>query len=115
MITDIKQNEFLGKLGANLPQKVSIPVVQAIVQHVDPILGVASANYKKYADVSATGLRTVARTISVLHRHGFLRKKFRDGPPVLWLPKLMDMQGDEALRRGGWLAEHKDEDPKNYF
>jgi predicted transcriptional regulator len=71
---------------------------------------------EKYADVSATGLRTVARTIPALHRHGLLGKKSRhDGPPVLWLPEIMDMQADEALRRAAWLAHHKDENPQNYF
>ena len=56
------------------------------------------------------------RTIPALHRHGLLRKQSRrDGPPVLWLPELMDMQADEAVRRAGWLADHKDEDPQNYF
>src|SRR5437660_1563255 len=116
MTTDIKKNEFLGKLGANLPQQLSLPVVHAIVDQVDPILGVAFARYEKYAEVSATGLRTVARTIPALHRHGLLRKQSRhDGPPVLWLPEIMDMQADEALRRAGWLAHHKDENPQNYF
>jgi predicted transcriptional regulator len=66
--------------------------------------------------MSATGLRTVSRTIPVLHRHGLLRKQSRgNGPPVLWLPELMDMQADEAVRRAGWLAYHKDENPQNYF
>jgi DNA-binding transcriptional ArsR family regulator len=116
MITGIKKSEFLGKLGANLPQQVSLPVVQAIVHHVDTILGVASARYEKYAEVSATGLRTVERTIPALYRHGVLRKQSRrDGPPVLWLPDIMDMQADEAVRRAGWLAHHKDENPQNYF
>src|SRR5439155_26087526 len=116
MITGIKKNEILEKLGANLPQRVSLPVVQAIVHDVDSILGVASARYEKYAEVSATGLRTVARTIPALYRHGVLRKQSRrDGPPVLWLPEIMDMQADEAVRRAGWLAHHKDENPQNYF
>jgi hypothetical protein len=114
MITDIKKSEFLGNLGANLPKQVSLPVVHAIVSHVNPILGVASARYEKYAQMSATGLRTVSRTIPVLHRHGLLRKQSRgNGPPVLWLPELMDMQADEAVRRAGWLAYHKDENPQN--
>jgi hypothetical protein len=116
MITDIKKSEFLGNLGANLPKQVSLPVVHAIVSHVNPILGVASARYEKYAQMSATGLRTVSRTIPVLHRHGLLRKQSRgNGPPVLWLPEIMDMQADEAVRRAGWLAYHKDENPQNYF
>jgi hypothetical protein len=116
MITGIKKNEFLEKLGANLPHQVSLPVIHAIVHHVDPILGVASARYEKYAEVSATGLRTVARTIPALYRHGVLRKQSRrDGPPVLWLPEIMNMQADEAVRRAGWLAHHKDENPQNYF
>jgi hypothetical protein len=112
----IKKNEFLGNLGASLPKKVSLPVVRAIVQRVDPILGVASARYEEYAEVSATGVRTVARTIPALYRHGVLRKQSRhDGPPVLWLPELIDMHADEAVRRAGWLANHKDENPQNYF
>jgi hypothetical protein len=116
MITDVKKNEFLEKLGANLPEQVSLPVVHAIVYHVNPILGVTFAKYEKYAEVSATGLRTVARTIPALHRHGLLRKQSRrDGPPVLWLPELMDMQADEAVQRAGWLGHHKDENPENYF
>jgi lambda repressor-like predicted transcriptional regulator len=116
MTTDIKKNEFLGKLSANLPQYVSLPVLRAIVDQVDPILGVASASYEKYAEASATGLRTVARTIPALHRHGLLGKQIRhDGPPVLWLPEIMDMRADEALRRIAWLAQHKDENPQNYF
>jgi len=116
MTTAIKKEEFLGKLGANLPQQVSLPVVQAIVDRVDPILGVAFARYEKYAEVSATGLRTVARTIPALHRRGLLGKQSRhDGPPVLWLPEIMDMQADEALRRAAWLAHHSDEHPQNYF
>jgi predicted transcriptional regulator len=116
MITDVKKNEFLGKLGANLPEQVSLRVVHAIVHHVNPILGVAFAKYEKYAEMSATGPRTVARTIPALHRHGLLRKQSRrDGPPVLWLPELMDMQADEAVQRAGWLGHHKDGDPKNYF
>jgi hypothetical protein len=116
MITDIKKSEFLGKLGANPPKQVSLPVVHAIVSYVNPILGVASARYEKYAEVSATGLRTVARTIPALHRHGLLRKQSRrNGPPVLWLPEMMDMQADEAVRRAEWLAYHKDENPQNYF
>ena len=116
MITDIKKNEFLGKLAANQPQQVSLPVVHAIVQHVHPILGVACARYEEYAEVSATGLRTVARTIPALERHGLVRKRpRRHEPPVLWLPEMMDMQADEALRRAGWLARHKDDNPQNYF
>jgi hypothetical protein len=116
MTAGIKKNEFLGKLGANLPQDVSLPVVHAIVDNVDPILGVAFAKYEKYAEVSATGLRTVARTIPALHRHGLLRKQARhDGPPVLWLPEIMDMQANEALRRAAWLAQQKDENPQGYF
>jgi hypothetical protein len=116
MTIGVNKNEFLGKLSANLPRHVSLPVVHAMVDHVDPILGVASAKYEKYAEVSATGLRTVARTIPVLFRHGLLRKQSRrDGPPVLWLPGLMDMQADEALRRATWLANHKGENPQNYF
>ena len=116
MRTDIKKNEFLGKLGANPPKHISLAVVHAIVDQVDPILGVAFEKYKKYAEVSATGLRTVARTIPALHRHGLLRKQPRhDGPPVLWLPELMDMQADEALRRAAWLAHHKGENPQHYF
>ncbi len=116
MISAIKKNECLGKLGAHLPRQASLPVVHAIVEHVDPILGVASEGYKHYAEVSATGQRTVQRTIPALYRHGLLRKQSRrDGPPVLWLPELMDMQADEAVRRAGWLADHKYEDPKNYF
>jgi lambda repressor-like predicted transcriptional regulator len=116
MITDIEKSKFLGKLGANLPKQVSLPVVHAIVSHLDPILGVASARYEKYAEVSATGLRTVTRTIPVLHRHGLLRKQSRrNGPPVLWLPEIMDMQADEAVERAGWLACHKDENPQNFF
>jgi hypothetical protein len=116
MIAGIKKKEFLDKLCANLPQQVSLPVVQAIVHDVDPILGIAAARYEKYAEVSATGLRTVARTIPALYRHGVLRKQSRrDGPPVLWLPEIMDMQADEAVRRAGWLAHHKDENPQNYF
>jgi hypothetical protein len=116
MITDIEKSKFLGKLGANLPKQVSLPVVHAIVSHLDPILGVASARYEKYAEVSATGLRTVARTIPVLHRHGLLRKQSRrNGPPVLWLPEIMDMQAHEAVERAGWLACHKDENPQNFF
>ena len=80
------------------------------------MLGVAFEKYGKYAEVSATGLRTVARTIPALHRHGLLRKQPRhDGPPVLWLPELMDMQADEALRRAAWLAHHKGENPQHYF
>jgi hypothetical protein len=116
MITNIKKSEFLGKLGANLPKQASLPVVHAIVSHVDPILGVAFARYEKYAEMSATGLRTVARTIPVLHRHGLLGKQSRhNGPPVLWLPEIMNMQAGEAVRRAEWLAHHKDEDPQNYF
>jgi DNA-binding transcriptional ArsR family regulator len=34
---------------------------------------------------------------------------------VLWLPELMDMQADEALRRAAWLAHHKGENPQHYF
>jgi hypothetical protein len=116
MMIGIKKNDFLAKLGANPPQQVSLAVVHAIVDHMDPILGVASARYLKYAEMSATGLRTVTRTIPALHRHGLLRKQSRrDGPPVLWLPEIMDMQADEALRRAGWLAHHKEENPQNYF
>jgi hypothetical protein len=116
MITGTKKNEFLKKLSANLLQQVSFPVVQAIVGHVDQILGITCATYAKYAELSATGLRTVARTIPVLHRHRLLRKQSRhDGPPVLWLPEIMDMETDEAVRRAGWLAGHKDENPQNYF
>ena len=116
MITAIKKNEYLEKLGAHLPRQASLPVVHAIVNYVDPILGVASEGYKKYAEVSATGRRTVERTIPALHRHGLLRKQSRrDGPPVLWLPELMDMRVEEAVRRAGWLAHHKDENPQNYF
>jgi predicted transcriptional regulator len=116
MTTDIKKKEFLGKLGASLPEHVSLPVVHAIVDQLDPILGVAFARYEKYAEVSATGLRTVARTIPALHVQGLLRKQSRhNGPPVLWLPEVMDMQVDEAVRRAAWLAHHKDENPQNYF
>jgi hypothetical protein len=112
MITGIKTNKFLRKLDANLPRHVSVPVVQAILDHVDPILGVACATYEKYAKASATGLRTVARAIPALHQHGLLRKQSRhDGPPVLWVPELMDMKADEALRRARQLAHHKDENP----
>jgi DNA-binding transcriptional ArsR family regulator len=115
MITDITKNEFLKK-ARNLRGKVSLAVVDAILDHVDPILGVASATYDKYADVSGTGRRTVERTIPVLYRHGLLRKQSRrDGPPVLWLPEIMDMQADEAVRRREWLAHHKGENPQNYF
>jgi hypothetical protein len=116
MTIAIKKNEFLGKLCANLPQQVSLPVVRAIVDQLDPILGVAFAKYEKYAEVSATGPRTVERTIPALHRYRLLGKLGRqDGPPVLWLPAIMDMQADEALRRASWLARHKDENPQNYF
>src|SRR4029077_17997086 len=116
MRTDIKKNEFLGRLRANPPKHISLAVVHAIVDQVDPMLGVAFEKYGKYAEVSATGLRTVARTIPALHRHGLLRKQPRhDGPPVLWLPELMDMQADEALRRAAWLAHHKGENPQHYF
>jgi predicted transcriptional regulator len=116
MRPDIKKHEFLGRLGANPPKHISLAVVHAIVDQVDPILGVAFEKYRKYAEVSATGLRTVARTIPALHRHGLLRKlPRRDGPPVLWLPELMDMQADEALRRAAWLADHKGENPQQYF
>jgi lambda repressor-like predicted transcriptional regulator len=113
MTIGIKKNEFLGKL---LPRQVSLAVVHAIVDHVHPILGVAFASYEKYAEVSASGLRTVARTIPALNRLGFLRKQSRrDGPPVLWLPEIMDMQAHEAVKRAAWLAHHKDENPQNYF
>ena len=116
MRPDIKKYEFLGRLGANPPKHISLAVVHAIVDQVDPILGVAFEKYRKYAEVSATGLRTVARTIPALHRHGLLRKlPRRAGPPVLWLPELMDMQADEALRRAAWLADHKGENPQQYF
>jgi hypothetical protein len=112
MITEIKTNKFLRKLDANLPRYVSLPVVYAILDHVDPILGVACATYEKYAKASATGLRTVARTIPALHQHGLLRKQSRyDGPPVLWVPELLDMKADEAVRRARRLAHHKDENP----
>ena len=80
------------------------------------MLGVACEKYGKYADASATGLRTVTRTIPALHRRGLLRKQpRRDGPPVLSVPELMDMQADEALRRAAWLAHHKGENPQRYF
>jgi lambda repressor-like predicted transcriptional regulator len=116
MINDIKTNKLLRKLDTNLPRQVSLPVVHAILDHMDPILGVACATYEKYAKASATGLRTVARTIPALSRHGLLRKQSRhDGPPVLWLPELMEMTADEAVRRAGWLAQYKDENPQNYF
>ena len=116
MADAFKENEFLAKLGTNLPENVSLPVARAIVDSVDRVLGVAFAKYENYAEVSATGLRTVERTIPALHRHGLLRRQYRhDGPPVLWLPEIMDMQADEALRRAAWLARHKDENPQNYF
>ena len=116
MRTDIKKSEFLGRLRANPPKDTSLAVVHAIVDRVDPLLGVAFEKYQTYAEVSATGLRTVARTIPALHRHGLLRKQTRhDGPPVLWLPKIMDMQADEALRRAAWLAHNKNENSQNYF
>jgi hypothetical protein len=116
MRTDIKKHEFLGRLRANPPKDTSLAVVHAIVDRVDPLLGVAFEKYQTYAEVSATGLRTVARTIPALHRHGLLRKQTRhDGPPVLWLPEIMDMQADEALRRAAWLAHNKNENSQNYF
>ena len=95
-----KKKEFLAKLSANLPQNVSLPVLRAIVDSVNPVLGVTFAKYEKYAEVSATGLRTVARTIPALHRYGLLGKQSRrDGPPVLWLREIMDMQADERVAR----------------
>jgi resolvase-like protein len=77
MRTDIKKSEFLGKLSANPPKHISLAVVHAIVDQVGPMLGVAFEKYGKYAEASATGLRTVARTIPALHRHGLLRKQPR--------------------------------------
>jgi hypothetical protein len=116
MAAGINKTELVATLGSKLPQDVSLPVVYAIIDEVDPILGVASAKYEKYAELSGRGLRTVVRTIPALHRHGLLRKQARhDGPPVLWLPELMDMQVDEALRRAAWLARNKNDDPQNYF
>ena len=116
MTAGIEKNEFWRKLWANLPEHVSLPVVRAIVDSLDLVLGVAFGKYEKYAEVSATGLRTVSRTISELHRQGLLRKQARhDGPPVLWLPEIMDMQADEALRRAAWRADHEGENPQNYF
>jgi hypothetical protein len=113
---DINKNDFLRKLEANPPAQVSLPVVYAIVDQLNPVLGVSSAKYEKYAELSGTGLRTVARTIPALHQIGLLRKKARrDGPPVLWVPKIMKMKADEAVRRAGWLAGHEDENPQNYF
>jgi hypothetical protein len=116
MAAAFKKKEFLAKLGANLPENVSLPVARAIVDNVDPVLGVAFAKYEKYAELSTTGLRTVERTIPALHRHGLLRRQYRhDGPPVMWLPEIIDMQAEEAIRRAAWLARHKDENPQNYF
>jgi Transcriptional regulator, AbiEi antitoxin len=116
MTIGIKKNELLAKLSANVPRNVSLAVVHAVVDHVHPILGVAFARYEKYAEVSASGLRTVARTIPALNRLGFLRKQSRrDGPPVLWLPEIMDMQAHEAIQRAAWLAHYEDENPQNYF
>ena len=115
MITDTKKNEFLGTLAAHLPDGVSFPVVHAIVHHVNPTLGIASAKYTSYAGASTTSLRTVERTISALHRHGVLQKQLREGAPALWFPALMDIEAGEALRRAGWLASRKDENPQNYF
>jgi hypothetical protein len=105
MVTGIKKNRFCDELGANLPRQVKLSVVRAIVDQVDPILGVASARYEKYAEMAATGVRTVERTIVALHRLGRLRKRARhDGPPVLWLPEIMNMKADEAVRRARRLA-----------
>jgi hypothetical protein len=114
-ISSGRKNEFLLALGARRLQGVTFAVLQAIVEHINPILGVAFAAYGKYAREGGRTRRTAMRTIPQLCRLGILKQTRRDGPPILWFPELMDMDAAEAVRRTDFLIRNRGKDPDAYF
>jgi hypothetical protein len=115
-ISPVKKSEFLRSISAKRLKGVSLAIVQIIVERINATLGIAFANYSKYADEAGRDRQVAERTIPALCRHGVLKKRARrNGPPVLWFPELMDMDPAEAVRRVEWYVRHQDEDPSAYF
>jgi hypothetical protein len=115
-ISPVKKSEFLRSIGARRLKGVSLAIVQIIVERINATLGIAFANYSKYAFEAGRERQVAERTIPALCRLGLLKKHARrDGPPVLWAPALMDMTPDEAVRRVEWFVRHQGEDESTYF
>jgi hypothetical protein len=115
-ISPVEKSEFLRSLAARRLPGVSLPIAQAIVERISAALGVAFADYGKYAADVGRGKRTAERTVPALCRHGLVKVYARrNGPPALWVPSLLDMAPAEAIRRVEWAVRNRGKDHREYF
>lgn len=103
MITAAQKAELLDRLIRSRIRGLCIPVVRSILNHLNREHGVAFCRFARYATEAAKSERTVQRTVQVAREGGVLGTQYREGAPVLWCPHLLDMEGEEAVRRADLL------------
>jgi hypothetical protein len=115
-ISPVAKKNFLGSVACQCKRGVSLAITHAIVERVNTTLGIAFANYSVYAADVNRSRQVAERTIPALCRLGLMKKYARrNGPPVLWIPELMDMDAEEAVRRVEWYVRNQGENPSGYF